>query len=88
MKVWILLMRVHNIPFPSDLGLPPPRAAGGRGTWVRGDLYKHGARQGDHSSKKWKYQIGKKFLIQTSLQIEEKYPRNNFIPGSFWTNQF
>ena len=53
-----------------------------------GDLYKYGARQGDHSSTKWKYQIGKKFLIQTSLQTEEKYPRNNFIPGSFLTNQF
>ena len=87
-KVWILLMKVYNISFPSDLGLPPPRAAGRRGTQVRGDLYKCGARQGDHSSTKWKYQIGKKFLIQTSLQIEGKYPRNNFIPGSFLTNPF
>ena len=81
-------MKVYNISFPLDLGLPPPRAAGRRETQVRGDLYKQGARQGDHSSKKWKYQIDKTFLIQSSLQIEEKYPRNNFIPGSFLTNPF
>ena len=87
-KVWILLMQVYNISSPQDLGLPLPRAAGRRETQVRGDLYKQGARQGDQSSKKWKYQIGKKFLIQTSLQIEEKYPRNNFIPRSFLTNPF
>ena len=31
-KVWILLLKVYNISFPSDLGLPTPRAAGGRGT--------------------------------------------------------
>ena len=87
-KVWILLMQVYNISSPQDLGLPPPRTAGGRETQVRGDFYKCRARQGDHSSTKWKYQIGKKFIIQTSPQIEEKYPRNNFIPGSFLTNQF
>ena len=81
-------MKVSNISSPTDLGLPSSRLAGGRETQVRGDLYKCGARQGDQSQKKWKYQIGKKFLIQTSLQIEEKYPRNNFIPGSFLTNPF
>ena len=67
---------------------PASPRCGGTGDLGPRYLYKCGARQGDHSSTKWKYQIGKNFLIQTSLQIEEKYPRKNFIPGSFFTNRF